>query len=201
MRRNDLLWFEDVSAVNEPVLSFPVLGRISMRQFFILGVAGMASYGLFSSTHAPASAVPISAGALLALVRPKVATTEWMLYSALLFFGRRLGRMLFTTRPRAPRIPAGNARNREAARIIILADPSRPFRFRTRLVGRSGQPAATRKATVFLDDTKVDSLVTDDNGVLESAIVPGAAGRRMITVYVEGQNEPAFSESIEIRTS
>lgn len=85
-----MLWFEDVSAINEPVLSFPVFGRISMKQFFVLGIAGMISYGLFSVTHGIASAVPIGIGTFLTFVRPRVGSPEWMIISIILFLaGRR----------------------------------------------------------------------------------------------------------------
>lgn len=86
MRTTEMLWFEDISALNEPVLFFPVIGRISMKQFAILGVSGFATYSIFSGTHSPASAVPFCAGALLSLLRPAVGTPEWMAYSSLRFF-------------------------------------------------------------------------------------------------------------------
>src|SRR5579864_3899637 len=90
MRRTEMLWFEDVSALNEPVLSFPVFGRISMKQFFILGITGMISYALFSITHGLVSAIPICFGAFLTFVKPKVGSSEWMIVSIILFLaGRR----------------------------------------------------------------------------------------------------------------
>lgn len=85
-----MLWFEDISAINEPVLLFPVIGRISMKQFAILGAAGFATYSLFSGTHAVSSAAPLCAGALLALYRPAAGTPEWMIFSALRFFARNI---------------------------------------------------------------------------------------------------------------
>ncbi|MDE1863026.1 MAG: hypothetical protein KGI33_08950 [Thaumarchaeota archaeon] len=201
MRRTEMLWFEDVSAVNEPVLSFPVIGRISMRQFFILGIAGMASYGLFSATHGPASAVPISIGAFLALVKPKVGSTEWMIFSSVLFFARKM-RILLERRPLTPKkSKAGCAKGQDYTRTIIMADLSRPFRFRTRLVGKAGQPIACRRARVFLDSRQIDLLTTDANGELEAVIVPYVEGKKRITVYVEDQKEPAFAETVEVRTS
>ncbi|MGI0088545.1 MAG: hypothetical protein ACREBI_11405, partial [Nitrosotalea sp.] len=90
IRKTEMLWFEDVSALNEPVLTFPVFGRISMKQFFILGITGMISYALFSGTHGLVSAIPICFGAFLTLVKPKVGSSEEMILSGILFLvGRR----------------------------------------------------------------------------------------------------------------
>lgn len=91
MRKTEMLWFDDVSPLNEPVLAFPVIGRLSMRQFFILGLASVISYEVFMDTHSPASAISACIGALLAFARPNVGSTEWMMLSMMMFLagGRR----------------------------------------------------------------------------------------------------------------
>src|SRR5581483_11173669 len=85
LRKTELQWFEDVSALNEPVLSFSVFGSISMKQFFILGISGIISYALFSGTHGLVSAIPICFGAFLTFVKPKVGSSEEMIASVILF--------------------------------------------------------------------------------------------------------------------
>ncbi len=212
MRRTEMLWFEDVSALNEPVLSFPVFGRISMKQFFILGMTGMISYGLFSITHGLVSAIPICFGAFLTLVRPRVGTPEGMALSMILFLvGRRSAQKTQRVKkPKSRRLATSSKKlglsdpfitevPENKMRTIISSDLSKPFRFKIKLVGTTGQALANKRSEVYLDDFYTDSLTTDINGELETIIVPKVPGRKKITVYVDEQKEPAFSEVIEVR--
>src|SRR5574337_893319 len=209
MRKTEMLWFEDVSALNEPVLSFPVFGRISMKQFFILGMVGMLSYALFSGTHGPVSAVPICIGAFLTFVRPNVGSPEWMSLLILYFLvGRPLVQMAQVTKGRRhgasskklgvaePFVPE-NVENK--ARAIMLSDLSKPFRFKIRLVGKESRPIASKRSKVYLDNSCTGSVTADINGELETVIVFGTPGKKRVVVYVEDQKEPAFSEIIEAR--
>ena len=214
LRKTEMLWFEDVSALNEPVLSFPVFGRISMKQFFILGMSGMISYALFSGTHGLVSAIPICFGAFLTFVKPKVGSSEEMIASVILFLVGR--RSIQKTEPRikkpkskrlvtsSKKLGLSDPFITEALenkiRTIISSDLSKPFRFKIKLVGTTGQALANKKSKVYLDDLYTDSLTTDINGELETIIVPKVSGQKKITVYVDEQKEPAFSEVIEVRT-
>lgn len=213
MRRSEMLWFEDVSAINEPVLSFPIFGRISMRQFFILGVAGMISYGLFSATHGLLSATPISIGAFLTLVKPKVGSTEWMIYSIMKFLLVKClwhGLLSEIKKPRKKhlaskkfylprRLDATPQENK--AQIITLSDLSKPFRFKMRISSPTGQPIAGTKSKVFLDGIEIASPTTGSNGELEVSIVAKTEGRKQLAVYVEDKSELAFCSTIVIKSS
>ncbi|MDE1767048.1 MAG: hypothetical protein KGI27_12380 [Thaumarchaeota archaeon] len=215
MRKTEMLWFEDVSALNEPVLSFPVFGRISMKQFFILGMTGMISYALFSGTHGLVSAIPICFGAFLTLVKPRVGSSEEMIVSGILFFiGRRNMKKTEhrTKKPKSKRLVVSSSKKlglsdpfitevpENKIRTIVSSDLSRPFRFKIKLVGTTGQALANIKSKVYLDDICTDLLTTDINGELETIIVPKIPGQKKITVYVDEQKEPVFSEVIEVRT-
>ena len=214
MRKTEMLWFEDVSALNEPVLSFPVFGRISMKQFFILGMTGMISYALFSGTHGLVSAVPICSGAFLTLVKPKVGSAEETIASIILFLvGIRYVQKTESRikKPKSKRLVTSSKKlglsdpfvtetQESKIRAIVSSDLSRPFRFKIKLVGITGQSLANKRSKVYLDDAYTDSLTTDINGELETIIVPKVSGQKKITVYVDEQKEPAFSEVIEVRT-
>lgn len=215
IRKTEMLWFEDVSAFNEPVLSFPIFGRISMKQFFILGITGMISYTLFSSTHGLVSAVPICFGAFLTLVKPKVCSSEEMIVSGILFLmGRRNTQKTepWIKKPKSKRLVVSSSKKlglseqfiietqENKIKTITLSDLSKPFRFKIKLVGTSGQVLANKKSKVYLDDLYTDSLTTDINGELETIIMPKTPGQKKIKVYVDEQSEPAFSEVIEVRT-
>ncbi len=208
-----MLWFDDVSAINEPVLSFPIFGRISMRQFFILGVTGMISYGLFSATHGIPSAAPIGIGAFLTLVKPKVGSTEWMIFSIMKFLlVKCLWRGLISEikKPRKKQAASKKfhlprrldiVRQENRIRIVALQDLSKPFRFRMRIVGPTGSPIAGRRSKVFLDGVEIASLTTDSSGELEIPIVPKTEGRKQIAVYLEDRSELAFCSTILVKVS
>ncbi len=213
MRKTEMLWFEDVSALNEPVLSFPVFGRISMKQFFILGITGMISYALFSITHGLVSAIPICFGAFLTFVKPKVGSSEWMIVSIILFLvGRRsVQKTQRAKKPKSKRLVTSSKKlglsdpfitetQENKIRTIMLSDLSKPFRFKIKLVGTTGQALANKRSKVYLDDSYTDSLTTDINGELETIIIPRTSGQKKITVYVDEQKEPVFSEVIEVKT-
>lgn len=213
LRKTEMLWFEDVSALNEPVLSFPVFGRISMKQFFILGITGMISYALFSGTHGLVSAIPICFGAFLTFVKPKVGSSEWMIVSIILFLAgkRSTQKTQRAKKPKSKRLVPSSKKlglsdpfitetQESKIRTIMLSDLSKPFRFKIKLVGTTGQALANKRSKVYLDDSFTDSLTTDINGELETIIVPKVSGQKKITVYVDEQKEPVFSEVIDVRT-
>lgn len=211
MRNLEILWFEDVSALNEPVLSFPVIGRISMRQFFILGLASMISYLIFSSSHSIFAVIPEGIGAFLALTKPKVTSSEQMVISMVLFFmGRHYGTGNKKKKAKSKKLSSSSKKlglacsliedsQENEIRTITVSDLSRPYRFKVKLVGPTGKVLANKKSKVYLDGTYLDALTTDINGELETIIVPKTQGKKNITVCVDEQVEPVFLETIEVK--
>lgn len=212
MRNLEILWFEDVSALNEPVLSFPIIGRISMRQFFILGLASMISYLIFSSSHSIFAVIPEGIGAFLALTKPKVTSSEQMVISMVLFFmGRHYGTGNKKKKAKSKKLSSSSKKlglacsliedlQENEIRTITVSDLSRPYRFKVKLVGPTGKVLANKKSKVYLDGTYLDALTTDINGELETIIIPKTQGKKNITVCVDEQVEPVFLETIEVKT-
>ncbi|MHB9161626.1 MAG: hypothetical protein ACYC6W_12195 [Nitrosotalea sp.] len=212
MRHLEILWFEDVSALNEPVLSFPIIGRISMRQFFILGLASMISYLIFSSSHSIFAVIPEGIGAFLALTKPKVTSSEQMVISMVLFFmGRHYGTGNKKKKAKSKKLSSSSKKlgvadsliedsQENEIRTITVSDLSRPYRFKVKLVGPTGKVLANKKSKVYLDGTYLDALTTDINGELETIIIPKTQGKKNITVCVDEQVEPVFLETIEVKT-
>ena len=212
MRNLEILWFEDVSALNEPVLSFPIIGRISMRQFFILGLASMISYLIFSSSHGIIAVIPEGIGAFLALTKPKVTSSEQMVISMVLFFmGRHYGTGNKKKKAKSKKLSSSSKKlglaysliedsQENEIRTITVSDLSRPYRFKVKLVGPTGKVLANKKSKVYLDGTYLDALTTDINGELETIIIPKTPGKKNITVCVDEQAEPVFLETIEVKT-
>ncbi len=211
MRNLEILWFEDVSALNEPVLSFPMIGRISMRQFFILGLASMISYLIFSSSHGIIAVIPEGIGAFLALTKPKVTSSEQMVISMVLFFmGRHYGTGNKKKKAKSKKLSSSSKKlglacsliedsQENEIRTITVSDLSRPYRFKVKLVGPTGKVLANKKSKVYLDGTYLDALTTDINGELETIIIPKTPGKKNITVCVDEQVEPVFLETIEVK--
>ena len=211
MRNLEILWFEDVSALNEPVLSFPIIGRISMRQFFILGLASMISYLIFSSSHSIFAVIPEGIGAFLALTKPKVTSSEQMVISMVLFFmGRHYGTGNKKKKAKSKKLSSSSKKlglacsliedsQENEIRTITVSDFSRPYRFKVKLVGPTGKVLANKKSKVYLDGTYLDALTTDINGELETIIIPKTQGKKNITVCVDEQVEPVFLETIEVK--
>ena len=211
MRNLEILWFEDVSALNEPVLSFPIIGRISMRQFFILGLASMISYLIFSSSHSIFAVIPEGIGAFLALTKPKVTSSEQMVISMVLFFmGRHYGTGNKKKKAKSKKLSSSSKKlglacsliedsQENEIRTITVSDLSRPYRFKVKLVGPTGKVLANKKSKVYLDGTYLDALTTDINGELETIIIPKTQGKKNITVCVDEQVEPVFLETIEVK--
>jgi len=212
LRNLEILWFEDVSALNEPVLSFPIIGRISMRQFFILGLASMISYLIFSSSHGIIAVIPEGIGAFLALTKPKVTSSEQMVISMVLFFmGRHYGTGNKKKKAKSKKLSSSSKKlglacsliedsQENEIRTITVSDLSRPYRFKVKLVGPTGKVLANKKSKVYLDGTYLDALTTDINGELETIIIPKTPGKKNITVCVDEQVEPVFLETIEVKT-
>ncbi|GEM_PF-3179707 len=208
MRETEMMWFEDVSPVNEPVLSFPVIGRLSMRQFVVLGTSLLASYAVFSSGHSPLAAIPACIGALLTFVRPSVGPAEWMAMAALLFVARSIAR-------RGPRASGTKARSgmpgkknppprpgtapQKRSRTIFVSDPGRPILLRIRLEG-GGRPVGCRSFKIMLGGASTESVFTDINGTVEAVIIPGTEGQKTITVEADG-GTPVLSETVDVRAS
>ena len=216
MKHIEVLWFDDVSALNEPVLSFPVIGRISMRQFFILGVAAMVSYGLFSSYQTIFSIIPAGFGAFLALTKPKVTSSEQMLLSTILFFmGKRASTKTGTAKKPSKKSKKISISSKKLGfadtlvddtqepeiRTIVVSDLTKPYRFKVKVVDQAGKILKAQKSKIYVNGTYQDTLTTDINGELETIIIPQAIGLKKITISVDDQKEPVFSETIKIQAN
>ena len=210
MRNLEIFWFEDVNALNEPVLFFPLVGRISMRQFFILGIAAIFSYLIFLNTHNILSIIPLGIGAFLAFTKPKVATTEQMIVCFILFLIRKY--CCNNKRTKSTKFPNSSKKinladslieisQEDKIKTITLSDLSRPYRFKVKLFGPTGKVLSNKKSRVYLDGTYLDTLTTDINGELETIIVPKTPGFKKISINSDEQIEPIFFETIEIKTN
>lgn len=218
MRPREVLWFEDVSPFNEPVFSFPFVGRLSMRQLAILGVGFMVSYPLFQSTGDVLSVVPALVTAFFALKKQNVLPTESLLFSVLMFYIRGGSTTVQTKRswkipkiykekksiaestvlqvpkPFAPKITDKEIK----ARKLFVSDFTKPYRMKIRLEKSTGQAISNQMCKVSFDGNIISTLSTDANGELEVIIIPSSAGKKTLEVFSKGTTKPIFEETLEI---
>lgn len=211
----DIIWFDDVSPLNEPVLSFPILGKVSMRQFFILGVTAMISYMVFTSLQTYFALIPAFLGIGFAMTKPKVTSSERMALSMIMF---ALGNRTYTVRKiKKPKTKSTKVKtsskkmglaetlieetHTQEIRKIIVSDLSHPYRLKVKIIDPQGKILKNQKTQVFIDGNYQDALTTDPNGMLETIIVPGTVGLKKITIYAKGQELPIYSEQIEIENA
>lgn len=217
MRPHEVLWFEDVNPFNEPVFSFPFVGRLSMRQLAILGVGFMISYGLFQSTGEVLSVIPGLAAAFFALKKQNVLPTESLLFSVLMFYIRGGSITVQTKKPwkkapktqkkklaesavlRVPKPFRPKITEKEIkARKLFVSDFTKPYRMKIRLEKTTGQAIANQMCKVEFDENIVSTLSTDANGELEVIIIPGSAGQKKLQVFSKDNTNPIFEETLEI---
>lgn len=220
MRPHEVLWFEDVSPFNEPVFSFPFVGRLSMRQLAILGIGFMISYALFQSTGDVLSIIPALATAFFALKKQHVLPTESLLFSVLMFYVRGGSTALETRKSwkKAPKIhkekkklaestilripkpflPKITDKETTKTRKLFVSDFTKPYRMKIRLEKTTGQAISNEMCKVKFDGNIVSTLATDANGELEVIIIPGSAGEKKLQVFSKDSANPIFEEILEI---
>ncbi len=221
MRPHEVLWFEDVSPFNEPVFSFPFVGRLSMRQLAILCIGFMISYALFQSTGEVLSIIPALATAFFALKKQNVLPTESLLFSVLMFYIRG-GSMALETKKswkKAPKMHKEKKKLAEStvlrvpkpfmpkitdkeikARKLFVSDFTKPYRMKIRLEKATGQAISNEMCKVKFDGNIVSTLSTDANGELEVIIIPGSAGQKKLQVFSNYSTDPIFEEMLEIES-
>jgi hypothetical protein len=221
LRPHEVLWFDDVSPFNEPVFSFPFVGRLSMRQLAILGVGFMISYALFQSTGDVLSVIPALATAVFALKKQNVLPTESLLFSVLMFYIRggstataekqRMQKkfpkvhkekkfessVLRVPKPFQPKI---REKELPKPRKLFVSDFTKPYRMKIRLEKTTGQAIANQMCKVEFDGNIVSTLSTDANGELEVIIIPGSAGEKKLQVFSNDNANPIFEETLEIES-
>ncbi|MFY9299881.1 MAG: hypothetical protein WAO91_01655 [Candidatus Nitrosotenuis sp.] len=223
MRPHEVLWFEDVSPFNEPVFSFPFVGRLSMRQLAILGIGFMISYALFQSTGDVLSIIPGLVTAFFALKKQHVLPTESLLFSVLMFYIRGGSTALETKKkPQLKKVPRIQKEKKKfvnstvlkipkpfqpkltdkeiKVRKLFVSDFTKPYRMKIRLEKTTGQAIANEMCKVKFDGNIVSTLSTDANGELEVIIIPGSAGEKKLQVFSKDSASPIFEEILEIES-
>ncbi|MFN4337119.1 MAG: hypothetical protein ACK4FV_06025 [Candidatus Nitrosocaldus sp.] len=219
----EVLWFDDIEPLRQPVFDFPLLGRISMKQMGIVGSAlmiALASKDILIAMLTIAIALPI------AMIRYKAVSMDELIYSLILYVIRHRVRplieifmdiakasllnkiMLITSL--IDRIGIGRRSKSKKANVEmnnggyadddnILVFNFNPVRLRLRLLTRDGKAIANRLARIYVDDVMLTSITSDHNGELDVILTLKDTMKTPLTVYVDGYNRPLFERVIVVR--
>ncbi|MDW8000525.1 MAG: hypothetical protein RMJ59_03665 [Candidatus Nitrosocaldus sp.] len=218
----EVLWFEDIEPLRQPVFDFPLLGRISMKQMCIIGSALIIS---LSSRDILVAMVSLTVALFIAMFRYRALGMDELIYSLLLYamrykvypyVGRFVGiiasRLLDGRMPRVIQglrvrvLNRGRGRDRRRMMVSIAGDGNviipmhNPVRLRLRLLTRDGRAVANRLARIYMDDALLTSITSDSNGELDVMLaLDDGVKEGTLRVYVDGYSRPLLEEQITVR--
>lgn len=220
----ELLWFEAISPFNESVFSFPMIGKLSMRQMLILGVGAVISWSLYQSTGDFMSAIPAVIGAVFALKKQKVLPLESMLLSVLMFYvmngsskketrknSKKTKQKILFRRKQKSKYSSTKLKfadgfsskfdviGKEIKTREIYSDPLKPIRMKIKVQKTTGQVIANTRSRILFDGNVISTLSTDGNGELEVIVIPKTTGEKKLQVVSEGFEKPVFEEILSVK--
>lgn len=218
MKFVEILWFEDINPFHESIFSFPVIGKLSMRQMIILGIGALLSWIFYQISGNFISIIPIGITMFLILKKQKIMSPEMHLFLILFFYlsGKKRSDIKktkhvaklqsFNILPISsslglaePFNPKMNMVRKEIKVREIYADPLKPVRLKVKLERIEGKSISNRQARIVYDGNVVSILSTDNNGELEVIIVPQTLGKKKIQIFVESMEHPIFEEILFIK--
>lgn len=212
MRQIELLYFEDLSPLHEAVFTFPIIGRISMRQMAIIGFAAIISWVVYQATESPLAAITLAAGGYVGFKKFNVKPPETQMISIIAFMISK--RTSLSKSVRRPTYYKNHSRKLAAPRLFeprmqtvqkqlrirdVFADPLKPLRLQIRLEMPDGIPISNTRTRVEFDGNVLSTLSTNNNGEIEVLIIPQTLGQKRLAVFVEDSQKPVFEEIISVR--
>ncbi|WP_179368129.1 hypothetical protein [Candidatus Nitrosotenuis sp. DW1] len=219
MKSVELLWFENISPFHESIFSFPIIGRLSMRQMMILGIGAFLSWMLYQTSGNFISLIPIGVTMFLTLKKQKVMSIEMHLFLVLLFYFSGKKKLSvkninpvtiirsFNTKSTnsnlglaKPFKPKMNVIKKEIPIREIYADPLKPIRLKIKLERIEGKSISNKQTQIVYDGNMISLLSTDNNGELEVIIIPQTLGKKKIQIFMDGIEEPVFEEILFVKS-
>lgn len=214
----EVLWFEDIEPLRQPVFDFPLLGRISMKQ---MGVIGSAMIIALASKDIVVAMVSLSLALFISMIRYRAVGIDELIYSLISYLIRHKVRpvmnallkvlgvsMLSRIKPvvllhrlgvRMDRIvSAGDSGD---GRDDVLLLNSSNVRLRLRLLTRDGRVIENRLTKVYVDDTMIASITSDQNGELDIMFTADNSSKALLRVYVDGYSRPLLEKIIVVRSA
>mgnify|MGYP000218509454 CR=1 FL=1 len=189
-----ILWFDDIEVWNQPVFDMPFIGRVSIRQMCIIGIALILT---FSSRDIFVTIISLSIALLFSMYRYRSLSLDELLYNLIIYMTiykiyplvRYITLLLYD---QLSYIQQSNMMNITIISNIkknmlnrykqtyekdnynnkqeILIVNREPIRLKLRLVNKDGLALAGKLATIYLDDDHIASIVSDSKGEVETLI-------------------------------
>jgi|GEM_PF-1053285 hypothetical protein len=189
-----ILWFDDIEVWNQPVFDMPFIGRVSIRQMCIIGIALILT---FSSRDIFITIISLSIALLFSMYRYRSLSLDELLYNLIIYMAiyniypliRYMTLLLYD---QLSHIQQSNMMNIAIISNIkkhildrykqtykkdncsnkqeILIVNREPIRLKLRLVNKDGLALAGKLATIYLDDEHIASIVSDSKGEVETLI-------------------------------
>ncbi len=179
-----ILWFDDIEVWNQPVFDLPLIGRVSIRQMCIIGLALILTFSIRDLLVAVISfsiTLPLAMLKYRSLRFDELALniTIYMIiykvypllrHSFLLLSNTKKVMIIVMVTSIVKRYLVRNTlknNKSNSKEIVVNADT---IRLKLRLVNKDGRRLAGRLATIYLDDDHISSIVSDSNGEIEALV-------------------------------
>ncbi len=189
-----ILWFDDIEVWNQPVFDMPFIGRVSIRQMCIIGIALILT---FSTRDIFVTIISLSMALLFSMYRYRSLSLDELLYNLIIYMVtykiyplvRYITLLLYdqlihiqqsdminiTTisnikRRMLHRYKQNYEKDNYSNKQEILIVNREPIRLKLRLVNKDGLALAGKLAAIYLDDDHIASIVSDSKGEVETLI-------------------------------
>jgi hypothetical protein len=209
-----IIYFDDVSPLNEAVFSFPMVGHLSLRQLGLLISGLVVTFGLYSATREIASIIPLGLAAFMAFRKFNVISTESQLLGVLRFLAPKQEKAQKKTKSKLTIFRESSRKTGDAVEYNPRLDvvgreiPTRdvfwnegaPVRLQVRLKTPDGRPISKTKTVIKIDDQVIAALATTAGGEIEVVFVPSSLGEKRLAIYAEGLELPVFENILNVRS-
>ncbi|HEX9846097.1 MAG TPA: hypothetical protein VGA92_06490 [Candidatus Nitrosotenuis sp.] len=217
MKPIDLLYFEDVSPFHEAVFTFPIIGKLSMRQMSIVGFSAIISWSIYQGSGNLLSMIPLCAGGYVGLKKFNVRPIELQIISVIKFmlFGKKAKQKRKFTKKTAFKFPRQESKKLGLSEVFqpkleiigkeirvreIFTDPLKPIRLQVKLETADRRPIVNTQTRVEFDGNVISTLATNNNGEIEVLVIPQTLGEKNLLIYAKGFEQPVFEEILSIKS-
>ncbi len=189
-----ILWFDDIEVWNQPVFDMPFIGRVSIRQMCIIGIALILT---FSTRDIFVTIISLSMALLFSMYRYRSLSLDELLYNLIIYMVtykiyplvRYITLLLYDQlihiqqsdminitiisnikRRMLHRYKQNYEKDNYSNKQEILIVNREPIRLKLRLVNKDGLALAGKLAAIYLDDDHIASIVSDSKGEVETLI-------------------------------
>ncbi|GBC74043.1 hypothetical protein HRbin05_00074 [archaeon HR05] len=223
----EVLWFEDIEPLKQPVFDFPLLGRISMKQ---MGIVGSASIIALASRDILIAMASLTIALFVAMTRYRAVSMDEFIYSLILYgmkhkvkpsieiifryvnelllnngysriiLARMVNKICNEIRCRLDKKYAysSNGRGVRCYEDNIIILNSNTVRLRLRLLTKDGRAIANRLARIYVDDDLLTNITSDNNGELDVILSLTSTKNSNLRVYVDGYSKPLLEKVVTV---